>query len=724
MKKQLVCMSIALAAMSLTQSAFAQAVNLLAEKPIYTLGAPKTWTGTDGERTFDAATLNDIVAVPTNTKNIFLFYEGGGFNTPENQEIGIQGFYVDMQAEQEVAQVVSTWEGAAASAYVMYLTNDVPTLDILNTEPTYSAEKLGQYQENKAVLPEGSKGRYLVFQPTDATNYGWGVKIRSMSAFAPYVAELASFSATPSIVALNSPVALNMVFSDQTGEPIDPSKVTLSVSDNATLVDGVLTITEGNEATITAKMGDKELSCTVAAVSEAPGAPGNYKTPIFLSGDEQLDSTVDLMLGYNGGATRLEDVVFANGEIAMAFTATRCVFFGNKSTLGAWNTKIAPAEDGYRMLHLQVYPSKDVNANICLEGAGDRVNNYFSLTAGKWNDIDLNIASIENINNYSLRFNEADMCDVLVSNIYFTASYVEGDEKAPVLETIVAEAGQGNATLSLKATDDLNDMVTYTIAWGDKKAIFDGKSGEEVTYTIDGLDMSTEYTFTVTASDGLNVSQPQTVTVKTLGIADAPVVVIGNEDDVVAVFSYSLNATAVPGFDAWGSAGKLGTVKTDNGESVLSFTNYEGQWGGLNLDVNLGSFCNTLHIDLMPLADIENGSIIVAPVWKNATGDTPNKTVFVKGNEWNHIEVSLTEFGYPAYGTEIGQFAINHPNFANFLIGNFYFKGNKSQSGVEGIDAENGVAEYYNLQGVRVANPAAGVYVKVAYGKATKVVIK
>lgn len=46
------------------------------------------------------------------------------------------------------------------------------------------------------------------------------------------------------------------------------------------------------------------------------------------------------------------------------------------------------------------------------------------------------------------------------------------------------------------------------------------------------------------------------------------------------------------------------------------------------------------------------------------------------------------------------------------------------QSGIEDItveaaDAEN--AEYYNLQGVKVANPANGVYVRVAGGKATKV---
>ena len=44
--------------------------------------------------------------------------------------------------------------------------------------------------------------------------------------------------------------------------------------------------------------------------------------------------------------------------------------------------------------------------------------------------------------------------------------------------------------------------------------------------------------------------------------------------------------------------------------------------------------------------------------------------------------------------------------------------------GVETIGVAEGEAEYFNLQGARVENPAAGIYVKVLNGKATKVVVK
>ena len=50
----------------------------------------------------------------------------------------------------------------------------------------------------------------------------------------------------------------------------------------------------------------------------------------------------------------------------------------------------------------------------------------------------------------------------------------------------------------------------------------------------------------------------------------------------------------------------------------------------------------------------------------------------------------------------------------------------KDTGAVEGIGADefDGVATYYNLQGVRVANPENGIFVKVAGSKASKVVIK
>lgn len=44
--------------------------------------------------------------------------------------------------------------------------------------------------------------------------------------------------------------------------------------------------------------------------------------------------------------------------------------------------------------------------------------------------------------------------------------------------------------------------------------------------------------------------------------------------------------------------------------------------------------------------------------------------------------------------------------------------------GIDGIEVENGAAQYYNMQGVRVANPENGMYIRIQNGKAQKVIVK
>ena len=46
---------------------------------------------------------------------------------------------------------------------------------------------------------------------------------------------------------------------------------------------------------------------------------------------------------------------------------------------------------------------------------------------------------------------------------------------------------------------------------------------------------------------------------------------------------------------------------------------------------------------------------------------------------------------------------------------------NSTPTGIAGIEAENGEAVYFNLQGVRVQNPENGIFIRVQNGKATKI---
>ena len=434
-----------LATAALAQNVAAQE-NLLAEKQVFTLGPAKTWvSNNDVEYTFVTDDLAKLTQVPANTANIYLFPEAGaGWNNEANKEIGIQGFYVDLGSSQNIGVVTTTWEGAAANAFDIYVTDEEPTLDILNTTPTYSASGLGQYSENSAVLPNNSKGRYLVMQPTDATNWGWGVKIRSISASAPVKSDLTSFAVSPAIVLPNEAKAITLKALNQFDLAIQG--VTYSVSDNATLDEGILTITSGDYATLTATYDGVSLEAKVYAATQAPALPSasSIATPIFTNTDTENNGSINWTYGYNGGATNYGLFNFEGGEVAQGFGNTRCVFFNNTvTTPGGWNAiALNPEEAGYKSLCLDIFSANTVEGNVTLEGVqsstGVPVNNPFNLKEGEWNNIVVDLEGVTNINNMSIRFNEQNMCDILLANIYFSgevkSNVAELEEDAAALE--------------------------------------------------------------------------------------------------------------------------------------------------------------------------------------------------------------------------------------------------------------------------------------------------
>lgn len=435
-------LSLGLLVCALSQPAIMSAQDLLAEKPVNLLGNAKVWTS-NNDQTFQVNLddLQKITAVPPNTSNVYLFPEdGGGWDNEANRAIGIQGFYIDMGVTHSVSAVATTWEGAAASSFDIYLTNEEPTIDILNTTPTYSASGLGQYISNTAMLPDGSKGRYLVFQPTVPTNWGWGVKIRSISAIEATESVLTSVTINTVFAKLGEPLELNYNPKDQNNLPIENSAITITVSDNATFEDGKLTINSGDKATVTFSMGDESIDKYVYA-PEAPAVPTatDIAAPIFTSENPNVTFTV----AYNGGAQNLGRFNFNNGEIAQQFADTRCVFFNNQETTGNWtDANINPVEKDYGYLILDIFASESYPGNIVFEGiqkeegATAQQNNPFTLVAGEWNKILVDVKGVTNISNMSVRFAEGNASDLLLSNIYFTtSSFTTGINDATTTET-------------------------------------------------------------------------------------------------------------------------------------------------------------------------------------------------------------------------------------------------------------------------------------------------
>lgn len=719
--------------------------NLLANKFITGVGGSLSWTGESRDVTFNLNDLDYLVecgpdGVPVNDtrhRNVELYPEIKTPDTDPNYRVA-QSFYVDMGNVYEVSIVKTMWEGAYATQYNIWITDQLPTEAIFDTEATYNCTTGSTSQT--IVLDTPVSGQYIVLQPLQAFNWDWGIKMYSIAAYPPQDAVLTKFNMTPSMVGFGVPTEVNFTFIDQIGQEIPAEEVEVKATGDGefSYADGILTIETGTYVTFTATMNGVSLTQTVTPAI-APSVPNaaQIKTPIYTNGVTNFNSTAGWVVDYNGAAVNLGEVKFGDDVVAWAFADTRCVFFFNSATTGAWNGNINAAANGYQSLCLDVFASKDAMGYIDFEGvepasAGVNVQNYFYLTGGEWNKVEVLVKDATKLNNMSIRFDESNKIDILLANIYFTPFYVMGDEQAPEFTgTISYDAQYTSVILNYSATDDKSDMIYYTITAGDNAYTNEGKSGAMMTQTIFGLEVATTYEISIVASDGRNSSAPQTVTVTTLSLPDSPEPDV-NEANVVTVYS-SWFETDVPKFDAWGSKGTMSVMETTGEKSVLIFANFTEQWGGLvELDTNIG---DATHVHFDVITDCEGAQFDFAPVWADAKGEnTPGTTVEITAGEWQSFDYDLTEFGYPDYGTDVIQIALTASNFEWFALDNVYFynennKGNDDdddENGIDDINADinNAPVEIFSLQGIRVDNPSSGIYIVRQGNKIYKTVIK
>ena len=618
MKKQLITLALGAAIFSMAFPAQAQE-NLLADKPIHPLGGAKTWTSSnESVYTFKTEDLAKLVATPTNTSNVFLFPEtGGGWDNEANRAIGIQAFYIDMEETKAIGTVTTTWEGAAANAYNIYLMDEEPTTENL-PEPVYSGSKLGQYTSHIAPLESGAKGRYLVFEPTDATNWGWGVKIRSIAAAAPQDDILTTFVVTPGIVAEGKTTQISLKLLNQFGVDLNEGDVEITVSDNAEYKDGYLTVKDGSEVILNATLG--ETLTAKVYVADAPKAPeaSAIKTPVYCNVENGYNGVAEFAIGYNGGAKDGGEMEFTDKEVAHLFLNTLCVFFSNKITTGVWNGNINPKEKGYKELCLSVFPDLDVDCTIEFEGVENlpdiKEHKYTtSLTAGQWNDIKINIENGTLLKNMSIRFAEGIDVDILLANIYFTA--------------------------------DSQEIEKPSWEYGEN---FDFKDGAIVAENV--LEFNNDNTYTIL------IKSPYNAQIWYSAVKD--VVVENPEDEKDEKDDFEPTALRRV------TAGEKNLTKANQNE--------EGYY-----EVNL-------------------------PVYENGATGTLNIYLAHSDNNWTLAsETPALSYTYSVTKTD-----------------------NNVDTGVEVIGADvEGEAVYYNLQGVKVASPDKGIFIKVCGDKTTKIVL-
>lgn len=651
-----------LVALLATMTTFAQ-TNLTSGKTVVPLGGLKSFLP-EGVLTVDKL---QKITTDGNTDNVFLFPENGD-NLEANKLLGIQGFYIDLGESKSIGAIQSTWEGADCGANI-YVTDTEPAADGSLTGETLIATFTNAQEAKKdaAVAVENS-GRYIVFVPTEATNYDWGVKIRTFVALEKQASVLTTLEVSPSMVKVGEATEMTFTAKDQLGLVLTEG-VTYTAT-NATLDGTTLTATAVGDVVITATMGENSATATIKAINvsaptENPTEPTDLAANVIAVYSAEYNKGINdsnPTWGVGGGApnplyTSIEEVVIANDHKVVHVKGTGF----NSRTAGS----VGITSD-YTKIHVALYPFTATEAKIFGDNAYGNAFTVQDLVPGQWNYVEID--NTGNQPNYML-VELVGETEFYLDHFYFARPAAD-DSEAPTLETAeLVSAGIGSATLKLKATDDKSAQVTYVINDGTKDYTTKGDNGTEITYTIGGLAFGQAYTLSIVAQDdNENKSAAQQIEVTTLALTATPAPTQAAAD-VISIYSNAYTGTGYA-YGGWGQSTVVTDQKAEN-DDVLQLTNYNYLGFELSTQLDLSDM-EYVHIDVLPL---QNMSIGITPIMNGGT-PTENSTsvgTLVPG-QWNSCDIKLSDLALDYANAKAFQLKLDKGTGTEIVyIDNIYF---------------------------------------------------
>ena len=654
---------------------FAQ-TNLTSGKTVVPLGGLKSYNNGTTDYTISNEDLQKITQ-DGNTANVYLFPEGG-YDTEANRATGIQGFYIDMGASKSVGVIKSTWEGADAGGNI-YVTNTEPAADGTLTGETLIATFTNAQEAAKDVPAQvDNSGRYIVFVPTEATNYAWGVKIRTFAAFEKEASVLTTLEVTPAVVKVGEATEMTFTAKDQVGIALTEG-VTYTAT-GATLEGTTLTAAAAGDVTITATYNGVSVSKTITAVSvSAPTANPDEPTDLAANviavysakyGKGLVDNNP--AWGIGGGApnplySSLEEVEIADGHKVVHVTGTG---FNNRTAGGVGITT------DYDKIHVALYPFTATEAKIFGDNAYGNAISVNGLVPGQWNYVEVDNPG--NQPNYMLVELVGEQ-EFYLDHFYFSKPAMDDDE-APVLETpVVKSVSPVSITLTLKATDNKSPKITYVVTdQDDNTYTTTGDNGVAVDFVVSPLQSSTAYTLSIVAKDNNeNVTAAQTVNATTTALTAAPVPT-QDADKVLSIYSDTYTAATTYNYGNWGQTTVVDTETIDGNEALkLSSYNYLGFELQTQLDL---SDMDYIHIDVLPLQPMDLG---ITPVMNGGTPtELPTSVGTLTVGEWNSKDIKLSDLGLDYENAKAFQLKIDKGTGTDVVfVDNIYFW--KDESGDE-----------------------------------------
>ncbi len=430
----------------------------------------------------------------------------------ESSHADDQTWQLDLGEAMEFNTIQIVWEGAYTKTYSIEAGNEVDT-DGWLTDGTVIASGvntgLGNNVTQTLNLENTVTARYIKYHAIDrATQWGNSFyEFRVINA-EPSVLTTFTLNASKNFVAKNTGVTLTTTMLDQYGSTMDLTPTfSIEPAEGASITGNTFTATAEGSYTVTASAAEKTATADIIVF------PG-----------EKINITTDMVALLNGDCT-------ANGMAAG--------FDDNEGSV--WVYREYPGQQEYEagfIVDLGAYYTIDF-VRMVQEGAcsgdytlytsedGSTWNSVFHKTVGgyawQYDDVVLNES------NTNVRFFKFFSAKAANGNTWgvkmaeFTAygtktGDIEDDDMPELSDPVVKEEAAEGVTLTLNATDGTATSLTYTVTIDGKNYSTTGNSGENTDITISGLSQNTEYTASVTASDGVNTTEPKTVTFTTLSV--------------------------------------------------------------------------------------------------------------------------------------------------------------------------------------------------------------
>lgn len=594
----------------------------------------------------------------------------------DGQNLTAQSFYVDLGETKEIGSVKIIWQGAAAHAYKIY----AATEKVGDAEPTWGATEIGsqtnvtRWNTSKIELTNefetSVNARYIKIEITDPSGNqapDWGVKIREMKVYSPFVAQVSTLLFSNYIAKANTGLGLSIYPKDQAGNTFN-GNVTLTISpvvSNANINNDTKYIAfPGDIAagtyTITATDANSNTaSQKIVFVSEAAPNPTADNSNVHGVYSETYNATSPGISdpSWNWKYTSYDQLELASGN--------NCYRVHNVGTFGLNNAAFDVS--GYKYLHFDIYADENVNGYVSVE-ASDITNKAFSLTGGQWNSIDIDISSCSDLNDptwiqlYIGNNSSDNQRDVLIDNVYFYKEPTFTLTATPGTSTFLLGGATGSTTnITTTVTEGENDVTsssTITYESNNTNVVSVSNSG---VVTATGLGSAT-----VTVSATYNeITKTEDIDFAVIPIADAEPT--DAAADVLSIYSdkYTSSSTATPSTVGKYNGASWDTIEETTlgaSDNVYHATNSTGF--GFGVGQNITNYVN-INVSIFPSEDV-TGHFFIEGV------DGGNKTInfTLTGGQWNKVYKDIASIS----GTDSYTYFILDKAVSHLYVDNFYFK--------------------------------------------------